>query len=190
MSDCQSGVESVVQEIMIDDPRYPIGPFTPVMPATPELRSAAIAAIAALPDTLRDAVAGLDDVQLDTAYREGGWTVRQVVHHLADSHMNGFIRVKLALTEDSPTIKPYDEATWARLADARLPIDASLSLLDALHRRWTAIYAAMAPGDYARSFVHPEFGQSHSLDRHVQNYAWHGRHHVAHITGLRRRRGW
>jgi len=190
MSDCQLSVGFVVQERVIDDLRYPIGPFAPVTPVTPELRSAALAGIAALPETLRAAVAGLDETQLDTAYREGGWTVRQVVHHIADSHMNGFIRVKLALTEDSPTIKPYDEATWARLADARLPIDPSLNLLEALHRRWTAIYEAMGPADYALTFVHPEFGESHSLDRHLQNYAWHGRHHVAHITELRRRRGW
>ena len=190
MSDCQSGPGSVVQESMIDDLRYPIGPFTPVMPATPELRATAIAAIAALPADIRGAVAGLDTAQLDTPYRDGGWTVRQVVHHLADSHVNGFVRVKLALTEDNPTIKPYDEAAWARLADARLPIDVSLSLLDALHRRWAEVYAAMTAADYARTFVHPEFDQQQSLDRHVQTYAWHGRHHAAHITGLRRRLGW
>jgi hypothetical protein len=175
---------------MIDDLRYPIGPFAPVLPGTPELRAAALADIAALPATIRGAVAGLDAAQLDTPYRDGGWTVRQVVHHVADSHMNGFIRVKLALTEDDPTIKPYDEAAWARLADARLPIDVSLSLLDALHRRWAEVYAGMTAAHYTRTFVHPELDQSQSLDRHVQNYAWHGRHHVAHITGLRRRLGW
>ncbi len=175
---------------MIDDPRYPIGSFTPVLPATPALRHASVEAIAALPERLRAAVAGLADPQLDTPYRDGGWTVRQVVHHLADSHMNGFIRVKLALTEDQPTIKPYDETAWARLADARLPIDVSLNLIDALHRRWAAIYAAMTPADFDRPFVHPELGSPQTLDRHVQNYAWHGRHHVAHITALRRRAGW
>ena len=175
---------------MIDDLRYPIGPFTPVTPATPAVRAASIEAIATLPERLRAAVAGLDDSQIDTPYRDGGWTVRQVVHHLGDSHMNGFIRVKLALTEDQPTIKPYDEAAWARLADARLPIDLSLGLIDALHRRWAAIYAAMAPADFDRVFIHPELEGPQTLDRHVQTYAWHGRHHVAHITALRRRAGW
>jgi hypothetical protein len=175
---------------MIDDPRYPIGPLTATLPGTPEIWRAAIADVVALPARLREAVAGLSDAQLDTPYRNGGWTVRQVVHHVADSHMNGFIRVKLALTEDHPTIKPYDEKAWAALADMRLPIDVSLNLLEALHRRWGVIYEALAPQQYSRTFVHPQFGEVQSLDWHVQNYAWHGRHHVAHITGLCRRLGW
>jgi hypothetical protein len=139
---------------------------------------------------MRAAVAGLTEVQLDTPYRDGGWTVRQVVHHVADSHMNGFIRVKLALTEQDPTIKPYDENSWARLADMRLPVDVSLGLLAAVHARWTAIYEAMTPDQFARTFVHPELGERLTLDRHVQLYGWHSRHHVAHITELRRRQGW
>lgn len=175
---------------MVDDPRYPIGPFAPAEPAMPALRDAAIADIAALPSQLRAAVSGLTDAQLDTPYREGGWTVRQVVHHVADSHINGFIRVKLALTEHNPTIKPYDEKLWAELADTRLPIDLSLSLIDALHARWAAVYSGMEPADFARTFFHPESGITFTLDRHARNYAWHGRHHVAHITELRRRRGW
>jgi hypothetical protein len=175
---------------MIDESRYPVGPFTPVLPGTPELRRTSIDDIAALPAQMRAAVAGLNEAQLDTPYRDGGWTVRQVVHHVADSHMNGFLRIKLALTERHPTIKPYDQDAWAALADTRLPIDVSLGLLDSLHRRWVAIYEALDADQYARTFVHPELIEVQTLDRHVQNYAWHGRHHVAHIAGLRRRRGW
>jgi hypothetical protein len=181
---------SGVQRTMAADPRFPIGDFEPVEPATPSIRAAAIANIAALPLQLRAAVAGLTAEQLDTPYRDGGWTIRQVVHHVADSHMNGFIRVKLALTEHNPTIKPYDEKLWAELADARLPIDVSLDLIDALHARWAAVYTAMAPDGFARTFFHPEAGITFTLDRHVQDYSWHGRHHVAHITALRQRRGW
>jgi hypothetical protein len=175
---------------MIDDPRYPIGEFAPIEPATPDVRAAATADIAALPSVMRAAVAGLSDQQLDTPYRDGGWTVRQVVHHVADSHINGFVRVKLALTEHNPTIKPYEEKLWAELADARLPIEVSLRLIDAVHARWAAVYAGMTAGDFSRTFFHPEAGATFTLDRHVQNYSWHGRHHVAHITSLRRRRGW
>jgi hypothetical protein len=175
---------------MIDDLRYPIGPFALVEPATPALRAAAIADIAALPGQIRDAVAGLTDAQLDTPYRDGGWTVRQLVHHVADSHINGFVRVKLALTEDHPTIKPYDENLWARLPDARLPIDVSLSLIEAVHARWAVVYRGMSPADFGRTFFHPESGITFTLDRHVQDYSWHGRHHVAHITGLRDRLMW
>jgi hypothetical protein len=177
-------------DAMADDPRYPIGRFTPVLPGTPDARATAIADIAALPARMRAAVAGLTEAQLDTPYRDGGWTARQVVHHVADSHLNGFIRVKLALTEDNPTIKPYDENSWAPLADMRLPVAISLGLLDGLHSRWVAIYGAMAADQFARTFFHPEFGESLTLDRHVQLYGWHGRHHVAHITELRRRQGW
>src|SRR5687767_8793097 len=175
---------------MAADLRFPIGPFEPVEPATPAIRGAAIADIAALPSQLRAAVTGLTDQQLDTPYRDGGWTVRQVVHHLADSHINGFIRVKLALTEDHPTIKPYDENLWARLPDARLPIDVSLPLIEAVHARWVVVYRGMSPADFARTFFHPESGITFTLDRHVQDYSWHGRHHVAHITALRQRLEW
>jgi hypothetical protein len=175
---------------MVDDLRYPIGTFAPILPGTAEIRAASIAEIAALPQKMRAAIDGLTDARLDTPYREGGWTPRQVVHHVADSHMHGFIRVKLALTEDNPAIKPYDEKQWAQLADTWLPVTVSLDLLEVLHRRWVEIYRAMSPGQFARTFVHPEHGTTMTLDQHVQNYAWHCRHHVAHITGLRRRQGW
>ena len=172
------------------DLRYPIGPFTPVTPGTLEVRRAAIDDIAGLPQGIREAVAGLADRQLDTPYRPGGWTVRQLVHHVADSHMNGFIRLKLALTEDTPTIKPYDEKTWAELPDATLPIDISLTILDNLHVRWDAVYRGMSPQQFERTFYHPEKREYLSLDEHAQLYGWHSKHHVAHITMLRRREGW
>ena len=173
-----------------EDLRYPIGRFRAVMPVTSELRSAAIDALAGLPDRLRSAVVDLNDDQLDTPYRPEGWTVRQVVHHLADSHMNGLIRVKLALTEENPTIKPYDENAWAQLADMRMPVNVSLGLLDGIHARWVAIYHAMTVDEFERSFVHPEHGAQLTLDWHLQNYAWHSHHHLAHITELRRRERW
>jgi len=173
-----------------DDLRYPIGRFQAVTPITSELRAAAIDTVAGLPERLRHAVAGLSDSQLDTRYRPDGWTVRQVVHHVADSHMNGMIRVKLALTEDTPTIKPYDENAWATLADMRLPVAVSLNLVEAIHARWVAIYRSMTLADFSRSFVHPELGATLTLDWHLQNYDWHSRHHLAHITELRRREGW
>ena len=172
------------------DPRYPIGPFTPVTPATAEIRRDAVATIAALPLRMREAVDGLTDAQLDTPYRDAGWTVRQLVHHVADSHMNGFIRLKLALTEERPTIKPYDERTWAGLADAALPIEISLVILDNLHRRWDAVYQSMTADQFQRTFFHPEMQETQTLERHVQLYAWHSKHHVAHITSLRQRQRW
>lgn len=172
------------------DLRYPTGRFSPPAPATPETRRLAIAAIAALPGELRAAVAGLDERQLATPYRDGGWTVRQLVHHVADSHINAVTRVKLALTADAPTIVPYDEARWAELPDvAATPIETSLALLDALHLRWTRLLEALRPEDFARTFVHPESGPN-TVDRATALYAWHGRHHVAHVTGLRARMGW
>lgn len=169
------------------DLRFPVGRFVPPAEHTPEQRAADVRAIAELPAHLRAAVAGLDDAGLDTPYRPGGWTVRQLVHHVADSHMNAFTRFKLGLTEDAPTIKPYDEARWAELADSRLPIDGSLALLDALHARWTALLEAMAPDDFARIVHHPDHPQPMSLDRLLALYAWHSRHHVAHVTALRAR---
>ena len=184
------GVERVMTTTVSKDLRYPIGRFTAVMPITRELRDRAIDAIAGLPARMREAVAGLDDRQLDTPYRPGGWTVRQVVHHVADSHMNGFIRIKLALTEDTPTIKPYDENAWSTLPDMRLPIAVSLGLLDGIHERWVTVYRALSVDQFARSFVHPELGAEMTLDYHLQNYAWHSHHHLAHITELRRREGW
>jgi hypothetical protein len=172
------------------DLRYPIGPFVPALPVTVASRAAAIADIAALPRHMRGAVAGLAARQLDTPYRPGGWTMRQVVHHVADSHMNAYIRLKLALTEDTPRIKPYDENAWSTLADVALDVEVSLALLDTLHARWVAVLDAMTPDAFTRSFVHPELGEAVSIDRLIQTYSWHSRHHVAHLTGLRRREGW
>lgn len=171
------------------DPRYPVGRFTPVANAGADVRRQSIADLSALPSRIRDAVSGLSDAQLDTPYRDGGWTVRQVVHHVADSHMNGLVRVKLALTEDSPTIKPYKEALWAELPDATLPIELSLRIIDGVHARLDAIIAGMKDADYAKTFVHPESGLT-PLSTWVQLYGWHSRHHVAHITALRASKGW
>jgi len=173
------------------DPRYPVGKFQPPAGAhTTDERRVLIEQISATPARMRAAVAGLSDAQLETPYREGGWTVRQVAHHVPDSHMNAFIRVKLALTEDQPTIKPYDEAAWAKLSDVRdTPIETSLTLLETLHARWDAILRAMTDGDFARTLLHPEHGVV-TLDWLIALYAWHGRHHAAHITSLRERNGW
>ena len=173
------------------DLRYPVGRFAPAGDADGEVRRRAVADIAGLPARLREAVSGLDDAQLDTPYRPGGWTVRQVVHHVADSHMNGFTRIKLALTEEAPTIKPYDEKAFAELGDMRLPIGVSLDLLTALHARWAAVYEAMSDEQFQRTFIHPDYPDPpQTLDRHAQMYGWHSRHHVAHITALRAREGW
>jgi hypothetical protein len=169
------------------DLRYPIGPCpsTPVL--TPDERGKAIDAIAQTPERLKAAIAGLSAEQLNTPYREGGWTVRQVVHHLPDSHMNAYVRFKLALTENEPTIKPYDEAKWAKLADSReTPIQVSMTLLEALHNRWVTLLRAMRPEDFARRILHPERGTL-TLDDVLTTYSWHGQHHVAHITSLRQR---
>jgi hypothetical protein len=168
---------------------YPIGRFDASARIDPSMRAPAMETIAHLPARMREAVAGLSDEQLDTRYRPGGWTVRQVVHHVADSHMNGLIRTKLALTEFEPTIKPYDENAWAKVADMRLPIGVSLGILDGVHARWAAVWMALRPEDFTRRFTHPESGMM-SLETQLQSYAWHSRHHVAHITSLRRREGW
>jgi len=172
------------------DLRYPIGKLQRVASVNDGQRKAMIDAIADTPAKLKAAVAGLNEQQLDTPYRPGGWTVRQVVHHLPDSHLNAFIRFKLALTEDKPTIKPYDEARWAELADAKAPIEPSLVLLDSLHKRWLVLLNSLGPADWQRSMVHPEHPAPMTLDDVLQIYAWHGRHHVAHITSLRERNGW
>lgn len=171
------------------DLRFPIGTFVP-QPDAPEQREAAVAALEQLPSHLRAAVAGLSEAQLDTPYRPDGWTVRQLVHHIADSHMNALIRFKLALTEDNPTVKPYDEKAWALLPDARLPIAVSLPLIDAVHARMVAILRPVTSADAARSVFHPEHQKTMSVGFLMQMYAWHGRHHVAHITALRQREGW
>ena len=161
--------------------RYPVGRFAYDGP-TADGRAAALAAIAALPSQVRAAVDGLSDAALDTPYREGGWTARQVVHHLADSHLNASIRVRFALTEDAPTIKPYNEARWADLDDARTgDIAPSLAILDGLHARWSALLDSLSDDAFARTFVHPERERSYTLDEATEMYAWHGRHHLAHI---------
>ncbi len=173
------------------DLRYPIGDFAWKGRSTPADRRRYIAAIAQTPARLRRAVKGLSPEQLDTPYRPAGWTVRQVAHHVPDSHMNAYVRFKLALTEDEPTIKPYEEARWAELADTReTPLETSLSLLDSLHRRWVVLLRSMQPADFARTFRHPQYGKTLTLDWALAMYAWHGAHHTAHITGLRERMGW
>jgi uncharacterized damage-inducible protein DinB len=176
---------------MMVDLRYPIGPFElKDDDLTERERERLIGQIAEAPSRLREAVAGLGDEQLDTPYRPGGWTVRQVVHHVPDSHLNSYVRFKLAMTEDEPTIKPYDEARWAALTDSeRTPIAVSLGLLESLHERWVILLRSLAASDFKRTFRHPELGVV-SLNRNVALYAWHGRHHVAHITSLRERMGW
>ena len=175
----------------MDDLRYPVGKFEPRAALTADQRRDGIDIIAAAPAKLREAVSGLSEEQLDTPYRDGGWTVRQVVHHLPDSHMNAFVRLKLALTEDNPTIRPYDESLWANLADARItPTEVSLTLLDALHQRWVGLMRALDEGDFRRTFKHPEHDGVQTLDWLVGMYAWHSRHHVGHITALRERMGW
>ena len=172
-----------------EDPRYPIGKFKPPAASTPAVRAEQIETLRLLPERLRAAVAGLNDTQLDTPYRDGGWTVRQVVHHFADSHANSYIRFKLALTEDWPTIKPYDEAAWARLPDSRLAIEPSLVLITGLHQRLVGLLEPMSEEDFERGFIHPERGRV-SLATNLAIYDWHSRHHTAHITNLRARKGW
>ena len=174
------------------DLRYPIGPFKDHARdrTTAAEQAGLMDEIAAAPARLRAAVAGLDDAQLDTPYREDGWTVRQVVHHVVDSHLNAYVRFRWALTEDGPVIKPYDEKEWARLPDAMAaPVAVSLDLLDALHKRWLMLLRAMVPEDFERRWSSPDFGEL-SVDVLLQIYAWHGKHHVAHITSLKGRGGW
>jgi len=174
----------------MSDLRYPIGKFHFDGPTTDEEKLKCLDYIASAPGNLRAAVQGLSQQQLDTPYRPEGWTVRQVVHHVPDSHLNAYLRFKLALTEEEPTIKPYAEDRWARLADsAATPIETSLSLLDALHDRWVRLLRSLASDDWKRNFRHPELGLV-SLEKNLSLYAWHGRHHVAHITALRERSGW
>ena len=174
----------------LDDLRYPVGRFSPPASSMPGVRAAHIQTLRLLPERLRAAVKDLTDHQLDTPYREGGWTVRQVVHHVADSHANSYVRFKLALTEDWPVIKPYDEAAWANLADSRwLPVDVSLDLITALHGRWVGLLEALSDEDFQKGFEHPESGRQ-NLAKALALYDWHSRHHTAHITSLRVRQGW
>lgn len=171
------------------DLKYPIGKFQFDGEITESVIKDWINEIEELPRLLIDAVKDLDKEQLDTPYRSEGWTVRQVIHHLADSHMNAYVRFKLALTEETPVIKTYDEAKWAELSDYNLPIEISLSLLDALHRRWTNLLRNLNSGDLEKTFIHPDSGEV-SVGKNIGIYAWHGRHHLAHITSLRSRNGW
>jgi DinB superfamily len=169
--------------------RYPIGTFHHEGEITSHVIKGWINDIEKLPLQLADAVVDLNDEQLDTPYRFGGWSVRQVVHHLADSHMNAFIRFKLAVTEDTPVIKTYEEGRWAKLADSKLPIDSSLTLLHALHKRWVELLNNLTPPDLKRTFIHPESGEI-SIEKNIGVYAWHGKHHLAHITSLTKRKSW
>ena len=174
----------------MEDLSYPIGRFSPETKLSDSKRGQLIEEIAAAPAALRDAVNGLSVEQIDTPYRPGGWTVRQVAHHIPDSHMNAYIRFRLALTENQPTIKPYVQQLWAELPDAKTAdIEMSLTLLDGLHKRWVSLLKNMKPEDFKGTFRHPESGIQ-SLERTLQMYAWHGKHHVAHITSLRKRMGW
>lgn len=172
------------------DLRYPIGRLKRVASLTERERAAAIDSIDATPIRLRAALLGLTPEQLDTPYRPGGWSVRQLVHHIADSHLNSYVRFKLALTEDNPAIKTYDEARWAELEDGRTtPVEVSLALIEALHDRWVRLLRSLKPEDFARTLVHPDHGPM-SLDSLLNLYDWHGKHHIAHITELRKRMRW
>jgi hypothetical protein len=174
----------------MNDPRYPIGKFQPPAEFTPALRQQFIEQIYEMPLKLRAAVEGLTDKQLDTPYRDGGWTLRQVVHHVADSHMNAYIRFKLSLTEDEPTVKPYNEKAWAGLEDSvKADVDVSITLIRALHQRWAIFLRSFHAEDFTRTYMHPDNGRG-TIDRMLALYAWHGEHHVAHITSLREQQGW
>ncbi|OPA81280.1 metal-dependent hydrolase [Paenibacillus selenitireducens] len=174
----------------MDTLKYPIGPFQYEGEITAEQLGGWIQDLEQLPVLLREAVSGLTEDQLNTPYRPGGWTIRQVVHHIADSHMNSFIRFKLALTEEVPTIKPYEEARWAELQDSTsTPIDVSLMLIEALHHRFVALLRSLSAEQWERKFIHPDSGEV-KLARCAGIYSWHGKHHTAHITSLRERKGW
>ena len=174
----------------MDDPRYPTGNFSPPGVMTEEYRGDCIRKIEETPARIREAVKGLDDTQLDTPYRDGGWTLRQVVHHMADSHLNAYIRFKLAATEEGPTLKTYDEKTWAETTDAKtLPVESSLGILDSLHARWVAFLKTLPVTDFNRKCLHPESGPM-DMNLLLSLYAWHGRHHEGHISGLRKTKGW
>jgi uncharacterized damage-inducible protein DinB len=174
----------------MSDLRFPIGKFTYDGPLTEEQMRTSLDQISETPTKLRAAIKGLTEAQIDTPYRPGGWTVRQVIHHMPDSHLNAYVRFKLALTEDEPTIKPYAEARWAELSDTKsMPVEVSLTLLESLHDRWVRLLRSLTPGDWKRTFRHPEMGPM-TLEKTLALYAWHGPHHVAHVTALRERNGW
>jgi len=173
----------------MSDPRFPIGKFSYSGSVSAAEKKQFLADIEQAPANLRAAIRGLSNAQLDTPYREGGWTVRQVVHHVPDSHMNAYVRFKLALTEDDPTIKPYMEDRWAELLDSREPLENSLTMLDSLHRRWITVLRNMSETDWKRTFRHPDLG-SMPLEKSLALYAWHGKHHAAHVTALREKMKW
>lgn len=172
-----------------EDLRYPIGDFDKNIEVTPDLRAEFIQTIKDLPVDITAAIKDLTDAQLDTEYRPGGWTIRQTVHHVADSHINSLCRFKLALTEENPTIRPYYEDRWAQLADSFLPVDVSLKIIEGIHERWSVLLESMTDVHFKRTLVHPDSGDF-TVDRLLALYAWHSRHHTAHITRLRERNGW
>jgi hypothetical protein len=175
----------------LENLKFPIGKYRKVESLSSEIIQDYILDIAAFPARLRQEVAHLDEAQLDTPYRPEGWTIRQVVHHCADSHINSVIRFKLALTEENPTIKPYHEERWAELADGKaMPIEPSLIILQGLHERWVTLLQSLSESDLKKTFIHPEHGKSFRLDETIGIYAWHGNHHLAHITSLKSRMQW
>ncbi|MFC5405224.1 YfiT family bacillithiol transferase [Cohnella soli] len=180
----------MANEVDLEKLKYPIGMFSFTPPTTTEHRQERVAELAATTARLREAVAGLSEDQLDTPYRPGGWTVRQVAHHLADASMQGYTRTKLALTEDTPPVKPFDEDPWAALIDSTsLPVEPSLQLMDGLYTRWITLLKSLPPEAFAKGFQHPQTGFN-TLDRMLAFFVWHGKHHTAHITSLRERNGW
>ncbi|HEY8560669.1 MAG TPA: putative metal-dependent hydrolase [Pyrinomonadaceae bacterium] len=172
-----------------EDLRFPVGKFEKTVESTPEKKAEHVRIIGELPAKLAQAVDGLTDEQLDTPYRPEGWTIRQTVHHVADSHINSLCRFKLALTEENPTIRPYFEDRWAELADSRLPVEVSLKIIDGVHARWVAVLRSLTDDDYRKTLVHPESGEW-TVEQFLAMYAWHCLHHTAHITRLRERNGW
>lgn len=180
-----------METLTLETLRYPVGKFKFPEQVTAEEISAMLKIIEELPAKLRGAVSGMNGEQLNTPYRDGGWTVRQVVHHLFDSHSNAFTRMKLAMTEDNPTIKPYKEALWAELEDGKnTPVELGLVLLEALHKRWMIFLRSLAENDFQRTFVHPENKRTQTIAQAIALYSWHCRHHLAHITELKKRMGW
>ena len=182
-------MENTTVAAAIDDLRFPVGKFDKSVEMTPEMRAEFIQIIADLPKKLAEGVEGLNEEQLDTPYRPDGWTLRQTVHHVADSHMNSLTRFKLALTEENPTIRPYYEDRWAELADNKLPVKVSLKIIEGVHQRWTALLESLTDEDFQKPLMHPDSGQW-SVEGFLALYAWHSRHHTAHITRLRQRNGW
>lgn len=182
-------MENMTAEAVSKDLRYPIGEFDASVEVTPDVRKELIQIIADLPKNIAAAVEGLSEEQLETPYRPEGWTLRQTVHHVADSHINSLCRFKLAMTEENPTIRPYFEDRWAELADSRLPIDVSLKLLEAIHLRWVVLLDSMTDEDFKRPLVHPDSGDW-TIEKFLALYAWHSLHHTAHITHLRERNNW